>query len=421
MIGAICVIAFFLRGGFGGGGGDQSGFFDELGGGLDYATDVPEWTAAPVVQATTARPFTPLPPASGDGQTWLVMLYQDADDKVLEQDIYVDLNEAERIGSTDRVRIVTQVDRFRGGYQEDGDWTSTRRYFITQDNDLHRLGSQLIEDVGEVNMSDSRTLVDFVTWAMDTFPSDRHVLILSDHGLGWPGGWSDPDPGGRGDQSIPLASAMGDQLYLHELDEALQEIRTRTGLDKFEMIGMDACLMGHLEVFAALAPHARYAVASQETEPALGWAYTAFLEQLVANPDVTGEALGQWIVGSYISEDQRIVDDQARAELVGRGISFGTPSREQLSQHLSQGITLTAIDLSAMPELMNSVNDLAYLLQQVNPKAVAQARTYAQSFTSIFGQSVPPSYIDLGNFVQLLTQTSGSQQVNQAASRVLQA
>ena len=36
--------------------------------------------------------------------------------------------------------------------------------------------------------------------------------------------------------------------------------------------------MAHLEVFSALAPHARYAVASQETEPALGWAYTGFLE-----------------------------------------------------------------------------------------------------------------------------------------------
>ena len=27
------------------------------------------------------------------------MLYQDADDKILEQDIFVDLNEAERVGS----------------------------------------------------------------------------------------------------------------------------------------------------------------------------------------------------------------------------------------------------------------------------------------------------------------------------------
>ena len=43
------------------------------------------------------------PVATGDGDTWTVMLYQDADDKMLEKDIYIDLNEAERIGSSERV------------------------------------------------------------------------------------------------------------------------------------------------------------------------------------------------------------------------------------------------------------------------------------------------------------------------------
>ena len=78
-----------------------------------------------------------------------------------------------------------------------------------------------------------------------------------------------------------------------DLDTALGEIRSQTGLDKFELIGMDACLMGQLEVFSALEPHARYAVASQETEPALGWAYTSFLDTLTQNPDVTGADLGR--------------------------------------------------------------------------------------------------------------------------------
>ncbi|MEZ4519104.1 MAG: hypothetical protein R3C44_20560 [Chloroflexota bacterium] len=30
------------------------------------------------------------------GQTWTVMMYQDGDDKILEQDIFIDFNEAER-------------------------------------------------------------------------------------------------------------------------------------------------------------------------------------------------------------------------------------------------------------------------------------------------------------------------------------
>ena len=49
---------------------------------------------------TPHQDFTP-PPRSTGGQTWLVMLYQDADNKMLEEDIYLDLNEAERTGSSD--------------------------------------------------------------------------------------------------------------------------------------------------------------------------------------------------------------------------------------------------------------------------------------------------------------------------------
>jgi hypothetical protein len=378
-----------------------------------------------------ATPTTPsetifIPSAPSDGQTWLVMLYQDADDKILEEDIYVDLNEAERVGSSDQVHIVAQVDRYRAGYQGDGDWSSTKRFYVTQDDDLQRVRSQQLADLGEVNMSDGATLVDFVTWAVEAFPADRHVLILSDHGMGWPGGWTDPAPGGRADPSIPLAARLGDKLYLMELDQALEEIRSRTNLRQFELIGLDACLMGHLEVFTALAPYARYAVASQETEPALGWAYAAFLEALKANPGIDGAGLGRLIVQSYIESDQRIVDDEARAELLSRGSPmgglfslFGSVSAEQLAQQMGQNTTLTAVDLAAMPDLMDSVNNLCFALQDAEQSIVARARTYAQSFTSVFGRDVPPSYIDLGSFVQLLKRESGSSSVGQAADRVL--
>ncbi len=390
-----------------------------------FQTVVPTSPPKPPTPTRPPEPFIP-PSTSSEGQTWLVMLYQDADDKILEQDIYVDLNEAERVGSSDRVHIVAQVDRFRAGYQGDGDWSSAKRFYITQDDDLQRVHSQEVTDLGEVNMSDGNTLVDFVTWAVETFPADKYVLIMSDHGMGWPGGWSDPAPGGRGDPSIPLSSALGDELYLMELDEALDEIRARSGPDQFELIGLDACLMGHLEVFSALAPHARYAVASQETEPALGWAYAGFLKALKENPDLSGAELARLIVRSYIQDDQRIVDDQARAELLSRGSPMGGlfsllggATAEQVAQQMEQSITLTAVDLGAIRELIDSVNDLSFSLQDANQPVVARARTYAQSFTSVFGSNVPPSYIDLGNFVQLLKKESNNRSVVQAADRVL--
>ncbi len=52
----------------------------------------------------TARP-APAEAASAADDSWLVMLYQDADDEVLEQDIFTDLNEAELVGSSDNVRL----------------------------------------------------------------------------------------------------------------------------------------------------------------------------------------------------------------------------------------------------------------------------------------------------------------------------
>jgi hypothetical protein len=402
----ICAFGAFLLLGGGGGGGEQ---------GIVLPTEPAGGTQGliPETNAPTAEPFiAPTRTAGAGGQTWLVMLYEDADDKVLEQDVYVDLNEAERVGSSDSVKIVAQMDRFSAGYTGDGDWTSTRRYYVTQDNDLAHVNSQLVQDLGEANMSDPKTLVDFVTWAMQTFPSDKQVLILSDHGMGWPGGMSDPAPATRGDSSTPLSSAIGNMMYLNNMDAALQTIRERTGLDKLEMIGLDACLMSQAEVLSALAPHARYAVVSEETEPALGWAYASFLRALEQDPGMSGAELGKLIVDSYVEQDQRIVDDQARAELMRQGSPMGgmfgfggVPSASQVASQMEHDITLAALDLTAMPELLNSINDLSYALQQASQSQVARARTYAQSFTSIFGQQVPASYIDLGSFAQLLKQT----------------
>ena len=377
----------------------------------------------------------PLPTLSSTGpsdQTWTIMLYQDADDKILEQDIFLDLNEAERVGSSDNVQIVAQLDRYTGGFAGDGNWSTARRYFITRDNDLQTISSELIEDIGEVNMADRQTLVDFVTWAANNYPADKYVLIMSDHGIGWPGGWSDPDPSVPTDRSLPITAALGNDLYLMEIDQALSDIRTQTDIDQFELIGMDACLMGGVEIFSALAPHARYAVASQEVEPALGWAYAGFLEQLTLNPGVNGGDLGRFIVDSYIKEDQRILDPEARAGLMGGGNPLGglfglfggspsTASPEQLVRQMEQNITLTAVDLAQIPALVDSVNNLSLALSNDNQQIIAQTRTYAQSFTSVFGSNVPPSYIDLGHFAQLLARNSSNGQVDQAVNGVLAA
>jgi hypothetical protein len=412
----LLIVGYFLLSG--GQGIDLSG-----GGNLSASPESPY--VQPVEQAAPQSNFTPPVPAASGNQTWTVMLYQDADDQVLEQDVFLDLNEAERVGSSPNVNIVAQIDRYRAAFQGDGDWTSARRYYVTQDSDLNHIHSQVVQELGEVDMSRGPTLVDFVQWAAQNYPANHYVLILSDHGMGWPGGWSDPAPGGSDQSGVPLTQQLGKNLYLMELDQALQAATQQAGIRKFDILGMDACLMSQLEVMAALQPYANYAVASEEVEPSIGWAYAAFLSALVQNPDMSAADLSRLMVQSYIIDDQRILDPAARADFMRGGspmggfFDTGSVSADQLSAQISQDATLSAIDLGALPDLMQSFNTFSYQLQNDDQQLVAEARNYTQSYTSLFGREVPPSYIDLGHFVLLMQANTQDDRTKQAADGVI--
>lgn len=345
---------------------------------------------------------TPEVEPQGEAGTWLVMLYQDADDEVLEQDIFIDLNEAELVGSTEYVTIVAQLDRLDGGFDGGGDETAAKRYLITQDDDLENIGSEELEDLGEINMGDKDTLVDFALWAIENFPADNYVLILSDHGGGWTGGWSDNDP------------VQGGGLSMEQIDLALGEIIEQAGIGQFELLGFDACLMAQVESLTAITPHARYAVASEETEPSLGWAYASFLGPLTENPAMDGADLSRAIVESYIVQDFRLVDDEARRSFLG-----GDYSTEAAVEYLAKDITLTAVDLSQMGALNQALNDLAVALASDDPTVAAAARAYAQSYKDVFGKKEDPAFLDLGHFAALAAEESGDEDVIAAAQALL--
>jgi hypothetical protein len=354
-----------------------------------------------------AAPPTVAHAQAGEAE-WLIMIYSAADDNVLEEDLMIDLQEAELVGSTADVTIVAQTDRFAGGYAGMGDWTGAKRFLITQDADLGSFGSEELDDLGEVNMADSATLLDFLTWAVTNFPARKRMLILSDHGAGWPGGWNDPDPGGLGAHDIALADAFGDQLWLMEIDQTLEQARADLGLDYFDVIGFDACLMSQLEVYTAIAPHALYSVASEEVEPGLGWAYAGFLSELADNPAMDGDELTAQIVATYIDGDVRLEDPAY----------VGNLTRQQAADAITPDITLTAVDLGQIAALNAALDAFAAALQTLDQNTVAQARAYAQAYESVFGEELPSPYIDLGHFSELIQSSTADPAVLAAAQEL---
>ncbi|MCB0128323.1 MAG: hypothetical protein KDE58_38920, partial [Caldilineaceae bacterium] len=287
--------------------------------------------------------------------------------------------------------IVAQLDRYDGEFDGDGDWTGTKRFLIEQDDDLTTVNSTEIADLGEIDSGSPKALIDFATWAMKTYPAKKYALILSDHGAGWVGGWNDDAP------------KEGSALTLYDIDQALATILQRTRVPIFELIGFDACLMSSVEVLAAVAPYARHAVASQETEPALGWAYAKFLDQLVTRPTQNGAGLARAIVTSYIVNDLRITDTKARTDYLDElGEATATTARA-LSQTMRADTTLTAVNLTKFSGFVTALNDFLLALTVADPVAIAKARTYAQSFETVFDPEEPSPYIDLGNFANLVT------------------
>lgn len=342
---------------------------------------------------TTNNPPLQNPTSEASGNTselpaWTVIVYSAADDEVLEESMWFDLNEMELVGSNPQMNIVVQIDRYTGAFTGDGDWTDTRRYLITQDNDLDHINSPVVESLGELDTGNPQTLIDFVTWAIQTYPAQKYALIMSDHGGGWTGGFSDMSTASYSDLSIP------------EIVSSIEQIRQSTGIDKFELIGFDACLMGQIEVFGSLYPYSNYMVASEEVEPGYGWSYAAWLEQLAQSPSLDGAGLSQAIVSTYVTNDILLTGGRA--------------SGDEIAQEEST-TTLSAVESARVPDVIGAMNQFVSATTELDQTLVAQARTYTRSYFSLFGEEVSPSFIDLGNFAEVLTTLTDETPIEQSA------
>ena len=142
----------------------------------------------------------------------------------------------------------------------------------------------LEKDLGAVTMTDPSTLHGYIRWCEKNFPASRYGLILWDHGGGSVSGYGY-------DEKFASTGSMS----LSGVDQALKDAGV-----KFDFVGFDACLMATAETALMLTEHADYLIASEETEPGVGWYYTDWLTALGKNPSMPTIELGQQIVDSFV-------------------------------------------------------------------------------------------------------------------------
>ncbi len=280
-----------------------------------------------------------------------------------------DLEEMELVGSSAGVNVVVEVDTRTTPIHGT---TEAQRLRIVRDP-APGVQSPPLARLGEIDMRDWRNLVDFVDWAVASFPATRYALILWDHGGEWAGVIQDA--------SGPPGAGL---MTPFELELALQTIQNRTGIARLDLIGFDACLMAGIEVDAALVPYARARVASQEVEPGSGWAYDAWLGALAANPRASGLGLGREIAASYVAS------------------LAATPS--------GRNATASVVDLDLVPRLEAAVDQLAQTLVARAPALMFAEIAPARRKAIEFGkrkQLDPAVSVDLLGFVEGLRATTG--------------
>jgi len=143
---------------------------------------------------------------------------------------------------------------------------------------------KLLEEYKAVSMTNPDTLTSFIKWCDDNYPANRNMLIFWDHGSGSINGYGY-------DEKFASSGSMD----LSEINQALKKSKVI-----FDFIGFDACLMATLETALMLTDYADYMIASEETEPGVGWYYTDWLTALGENTSMATVEIGKNIVDDFV-------------------------------------------------------------------------------------------------------------------------
>ena len=168
------------------------------------------------------------------------------------------------------------------GWKNSGISSSVNQIYQIKGGKIYRL----VDNDGTAAMTDPDNLSNFIKFCAKNFPANRNDLILWDHGGGSVSGYGYDEK-----------NAKKGSMDLAGINKAL-----KNGGVKFDFIGFDACLMATAENALMLNEHADYLIASEETEPGIGWYYSKWLTKLGENTSAPTLEIGKNIVDDFVSE-----------------------------------------------------------------------------------------------------------------------
>ena len=265
-----------------------------------------------------------------------------------------DLKEMLNAKISDKVNLIV----FTGGARR---WrnnvvsSSVNQIYQIKDGSLTRL----VDDAGSSSMTSPNTLASFIKFGRENFPANRMCLIFWDHGGGSVSGYGYDEHYGQG-KTMTLAG----------INDAL-----KAGGVKFDFVGFDTCLMGTVENGLMLNQYADYMIASEESEPGVGWYYTNWLNKVSRNTSLPTVEIGKTIVDDFVEVCDRTCRGQATTLSV---------------------VDLAELNATVPKELKEFSIDTNEMIQNKQYKKVSSAR----SKTREFAQHAKIDQIDLVHFAK---------------------
>ncbi|MEZ7891232.1 MAG: clostripain-related cysteine peptidase [Candidatus Wallbacteria bacterium] len=231
---------------------------------------------------------------------WTVLCFINGDNN-LELASLLGVNIMERVGSTENMNVVVQIDRIaRNQFAEgedggdsmlDGSWSTCRRYFIQKDNRPFELNSILLEKMGEVDMGAYQNFIDFCAYGVKHFPAKHYVVLISNHGSEFGiGGISFDDQSGNHMDTIQVGKSLA---------EIREIMKAQNGSDLIDLMVFDCCLLSKIEVLKEIADYVKCVFACENVQ--INWyAYDDFLRYLDKNPAAAGDELAKVYHKCYV-------------------------------------------------------------------------------------------------------------------------
>ncbi|GEM_PF-800776 len=329
------------------------------------------------ISPTPGGPAAPLESPSLPKSEWTLMVYLDADND-LEQASVMDVDEMEKIGSTESVKVLVQWDRIEGFDQSNGDWTGTKRFLVKKDEEEGKIASEELADLGELNMAEAGTLAEFIEWGMQNYPAEKYALFLWDHGGGWTMHTEDKTSKSHSDL------------------DSLRDAFSKAGLEKekLDLLVFDQCLMGQVDVAYAVAPYAKVMVASEDVVPFFGGDYSAILTELNKEPGFDEKELAIKTVEAF---------ENFYSEKIPNPFT-----------------TMTAIDLEKIGGVKTSLDAFANALEknvEEDWQEIGESLYFSESFATPEGLAVVKTFniYDLVDFSDIVRQKIASQEIEETA------